>query len=196
MNFGEKLKLVRCTLGLSQEEFANRLDTTKQAISRYENSEREPNLRTAKSISDKLGIDLTVLADDDLYIPVPDKIRSERIRRGLGIAQLASMLRISEDRLSAFENGELFPSALELASLSKVFSSSADWFLGLGFQPEAPAFTGFETHSLTNNELSRLSTAMSQMNEEGRERVVEYAEDLAAGGRYKKPGADSLGKEA
>lgn len=53
-----------------------------------------------------------------------------------------------------------------------------------------------EAGVLTAQELSRISAAMAQMNEEGRERAVELVEDLAAGGRYKKTGADSLGKEA
>ena len=66
MNFGEKLKAIRLSLELTQDELAARLGTTKQAISRYENSEREPNLRTAREFSEKLGVDLTVLADDTL----------------------------------------------------------------------------------------------------------------------------------
>ena len=37
---------------------------------------------------------------------------------------------------------------------------------------------------------------MAQMNKEGRERAVELVEDLAAGGRFKKPGKDTMGKEA
>ncbi len=48
---------------------------------------------------------------------------------------------------------------------------------------------------LTKEELSRISAAMDQLNEEGRERVVEYAEDLAAGGRFKKPCAAELGQK-
>lgn len=66
MNFGEKLKAIRLSLELTQDELAARLGTTKQAISRYENSEREPNLRTAREFSEKLGVDLTTLADDTL----------------------------------------------------------------------------------------------------------------------------------
>lgn len=50
--------------------------------------------------------------------------------------------------------------------------------------------------TLTEQELSRLSDAISQLNEEGCERVVEYAEDLVAGGRYKKINQHSMGKEA
>lgn len=53
-----------------------------------------------------------------------------------------------------------------------------------------------EAGVLTAQELSRISAAMAQMNEEGRERAVELVEDLAAGGRYKKTGADSLAQEA
>lgn len=63
-------------------------------------------------------------------------------------------------------------------------------------EQRTPAPPGGEAGVLTVQELKRISAAMAQMNEEGRERVVEYAEDLAAGGRYKKTGADSLGKEA
>jgi len=48
---------------------------------------------------------------------------------------------------------------------------------------------------LSHDEISRLSNAMGQLNEEGRERVVEYAEDLAAGGRYKKIDTDHMGKK-
>ena len=72
MNFGQRLKMVRLSLGLTQQEFADCLHTTKQAISRYENSEREPNLKTAKTFSDLLGIDLALLAGDEVYSPVCD----------------------------------------------------------------------------------------------------------------------------
>lgn len=49
-----------------------------------------------------------------------------------------------------------------------------------------PAPLKYDTGELTDQERSRLSISMAQMNKQGRERVVEYAEDLAAGGRYAK----------
>ena len=55
---------------------------------------------------------------------------------------------------------------------------------------------GQEADGLTEEELLRISAAMAQMNKEGRERAVELVEDLAAGGRFKKPGTDRMGKEA
>lgn len=140
MNFGEKLRVIRSILGLSQQELASRLGTNKQTISRYENSERDPSLRTAKSFSEKLGIDLTLLADDSLYFPTADKIKSERTTRGLSLEQLADRLHISTERLSSIENGEIFPTSLEVASLAKELCLSSDWLLGIEFALESNDF--------------------------------------------------------
>ena len=63
-------------------------------------------------------------------------------------------------------------------------------------EQKSPAPPIGEAGGLTADELSRIFAAMAQMNKEGRERAVELVEDLAAGGRYKKTGADRLGKEA
>ena len=49
---------------------------------------------------------------------------------------------------------------------------------------------------LTEEELERISAAMAEMNEEGRERAVEMVEDLAACGRFKKHCEDAMDKEA
>lgn len=59
----------------------------------------------------------------------------------------------------------------------------------------APTPSKDDAGVLTAQELSRLSNSMDQMNEEGRERVVEYAEDLAACGRFKKPCSAEMGKK-
>lgn len=62
MNFGDKLKRLRLASGLTQDELAVKLGTSKQSISRYENSEREPNIRTAKAIASALNVSLEELA--------------------------------------------------------------------------------------------------------------------------------------
>ena len=53
------------------------------------------------------------------------------------------------------------------------------------------AFLGVSTSDLVGDaatpaELAPLADAWSDLNDEGRERLVSYAEDLCAGGRYKK----------
>ena len=68
MTFGNKLKTIRTEKGYSQELLASKIGVRKQTISRYENSEREPNIRTAKRIANALGISLEELAvnEDEL----------------------------------------------------------------------------------------------------------------------------------
>ena len=63
--FGAKLRSLRIAAGLTQEELAKKCGTSKQSISRYEKSDREPNIRTAKVIADALGVPLEYLAPDN-----------------------------------------------------------------------------------------------------------------------------------
>ena len=48
----------------------------------------------------------------------------------------------------------------------------------------------------TPAELAPLAAAWAELNDEGRERLVAYAEDLVAGGRYIKNHPDRIQKEA
>lgn len=64
MSFGAKLKDYRRINGISQEDLAKKLNTTKQVISRYENEQRSPKLSVAVEYSAKLGIPIDVLVDD------------------------------------------------------------------------------------------------------------------------------------
>lgn len=48
-----------------------------------------------------------------------------------------------------------------------------------------------------SGDLERLAAALAQLNEEGREKLLDYAADLVASGRYgKKDGAAGLGQNA
>lgn len=64
------------------------------------------------------------------------------------------------------------------------------------------AFLGVSTSDLVGDaatpaELRPLAEAWAELNEEGRERLISYAEDLVAGGRYIKNHAPGMGaKEA
>lgn len=59
--FGEALKELRTSAKLTQEQLAQKCGMTKQSISRYEKSDREPNIRTAKTIADALNVPLSSL---------------------------------------------------------------------------------------------------------------------------------------
>lgn len=69
-NFGKSLKAIRIYNGWSQEELAKKLHTTKQVISKYENSQRSPNVYVAKRYADILGVSLiSMLLPDGERLP-------------------------------------------------------------------------------------------------------------------------------
>ncbi|MGN0774279.1 MAG: LexA family protein [Candidatus Ventricola sp.] len=62
MEFGDMLKAIRKERGLSQDELASLLGTTKQVISRYETKQRVPRLSVVADYAAKLGVPLALLS--------------------------------------------------------------------------------------------------------------------------------------
>ena len=65
-NFGEKLKQLRIYKGLTQDDLANIVKSSKQVISRYEKGYRSPDISIAKNWADALNIPVRYLVDDSL----------------------------------------------------------------------------------------------------------------------------------
>ena len=63
--FGQAIKTIREENYWTLEEMAQKLGTTKQALSRYERGERGPKLSVANEFAKKLGVPLSVLVDED-----------------------------------------------------------------------------------------------------------------------------------
>ena len=121
-------------------------------------------------------------------------IKKARTDAGFTQKEAASAIGRKQQTLASWETGQSQPDANTLFQLFDFYGVSVDAAFNL--TKNTPTPPSGEAGVLTADELSRISAAMAQMNEEGRERVVEYAEDLAAAGRFKKTGADNLGKEA
>ncbi len=68
MTFGEKLKEIRLSHGMSQQEFADLLHTTKQVISRYELEQTTPKISVAANFCKILNISLDSMINDDITI--------------------------------------------------------------------------------------------------------------------------------
>lgn len=61
-------------MGLSQEEFAKKLNTTKQVISRYETEQRTPKITIAQEYANILGVPLQNLIDNNVDFPLATNI--------------------------------------------------------------------------------------------------------------------------
>ena len=81
--FGKALREQRKKNGWTQEELAKKLHTSKQVISKYENSQRSPNIYVANEYARVLGISLEemlgVIPAEDKAV-IPDR-RTEQINR-------------------------------------------------------------------------------------------------------------------
>lgn len=174
MDIGQNIKKYRIMRGYTLDEVARKVGVSRQTMSRYETgvisnipSDKIESIAKSLDISPALLMDWPTTWETDLY----EDFRSAKT---------------DSERRKIFErNGipsDLRSYAEELLSEPPSMCSSVPSSGGAGV--------------LTDEELSRISAAMVQMNDEGRERVVEYAEDLAAGGRYKKSDTDILGEEA
>ena len=66
MEFKEKLQLLRTNMKLSQEELANRLDISRQSITKWENGQSFPDIHNLIQLSEifKVSIDRLVKEND------------------------------------------------------------------------------------------------------------------------------------
>ena len=70
--FGENIRRAREELGITQQTLADQLFVTRQAVSRWENGSRYPDLLTAKRLSEGLNASLDELLSDDTMRTYPE----------------------------------------------------------------------------------------------------------------------------
>lgn len=129
---------------------------------------------------------------------IGSRIKAARREKKLTQEQLAQQCGVTKGAISNYENDVSTPDVEKLSAIMECLGVDPNYIYQDFLLPtkNTPTPPSGEAGALTKQELNRISAAMAQMNEEGRERAVELVEDLAAGGRYKKTGADRLGKEA
>ena len=72
MNFGEKLKLLRIKNELSQEKLAEKLNVSRQAITKWENQNGMPDIENLKSIARIFDVTIDSLIYDEEEIETTD----------------------------------------------------------------------------------------------------------------------------
>ena len=65
MNLGKRIVTIRKERKMSQEDFAELFNVTRQTISSWENSKSYPDIETIVKISDKFNISLDILLRED-----------------------------------------------------------------------------------------------------------------------------------
>ena len=100
MTFGEKLKQIRISRDLSQDEMAIILGTSKQVISRYEKGQRTPRITVAKDYAEKLSVPINYLIDDSIDSISEAQKEAPATNKDDGLDPLDKELRDYVDRLT------------------------------------------------------------------------------------------------
>mgnify|MGYP004629187681 CR=1 FL=1 len=137
MTLGEKLKTLRASRGLSQEQLAAELNVSRQAVSKWECGDAAPDLDKLRAICAYFGVTTDYLIweneEDAPKAAVPEKKRASRGRNEVfsnalllvlllaGIAALWSSLRIS------FTNDAMVHIILAVAVIAAAILSTTIW---------------------------------------------------------------------
>lgn len=78
MKFSEKIMKLRRQKGLSQEEFANKLNVSRQAIYKWETEQSVPDIKNVQEISKIFNVSIEYLLNDDLNEDVPQEKHSSK----------------------------------------------------------------------------------------------------------------------
>ena len=80
-SFGERLREIRKERGMTQDEFAEILGTSKQILSRYELEQRSPKIEQVKKYAEKLQVSVDFLLGDTESEAVFNSICSNKKRK-------------------------------------------------------------------------------------------------------------------
>lgn len=125
--FGEKIKMLRKSQGLTQTEFAKRLYVTSAAVSQWEKNQTRPDMDRLIHISKEFKVPLSYFADDQ-----PNTSEAELIKQHLLIELGADKPKTDEARILAAGVDRLPKVQREQALdvVKAMFREHSDYFKG------------------------------------------------------------------
>lgn len=123
--YGENIKKIRESKGMSRKQLADKVGITESAIFRYETNQREPRLSILCKISEALEVPINKLIYEDdeiIEMPTGKKIKSIRNKSNLTQQELADLAGISLRALSNYEGGTRVPPLEIMIRLAKALN--------------------------------------------------------------------------
>ncbi len=99
-----------------------------------------------------------------------NRIKELRKKHHMSQIRLSIELEVSQEAVSAYENGKCYPAFQSLLKLSEIFNSSIDYIMGL-------TDTNSKYVSINENESFLLNT-FRKLDETKREKVLSYTQGL------------------
>lgn len=116
MNFAEKITLERKKMGLSQEQLAERLGITRQAVSKWEAGSTVPELSKLLALSEVFGASIDYLVKDYIEEDAPWNSKTAPEASGISTRQLEEKM----DKLERYMKGYQFTSKTKIGGIPLV----------------------------------------------------------------------------
>ena len=134
VTFGDRMRTIRAQRKISQDRLAEMIGTSKQAISRYENDQREPKLEIAQKIAEALGVPFLYLTgasnDPTQYDTLGERVQMACMINRTRYADVADALGVDVEIIERLVAGDYTPSSDELDTLSQFLGYTTDSLLG------------------------------------------------------------------
>lgn len=129
MTLGEKLKNSRKSAGLTQEQLADKLMVSRQAVTKWESDRGIPDIENLKAISQLLNVSVDYLIDDS------KKINTSVIRESVTLSDYGKGLKAKHLIVR-----EKYPQAEIRMLIAKIKTTKKEHIIGdlLGFLTDAP----------------------------------------------------------
>ena len=118
MSFGSELQVLRRKHGVTQEEFAQQLNVTRQAVSKWESSRGYPEMEKILFICNRYGVTMDALFRDELPAPQSAQTDEKKENAALGQAPLKESLGNFFSNLSPLNQWSF---GIALSSVAMVF---------------------------------------------------------------------------
>lgn len=112
------------------------------------------------------------------------RIKALREARGLTLEQVGDFIGVNKATIQRYEIGNIDIKRNVAIKLAECLGTSPSYIMGWTDDPLAAVTSA--TPAALSPQLQALADALDQLNEEGQEKLLDYAADLVAGGRYKK----------
>ena len=161
MTIGNKIKFLRTNKGITQDQLAEQLHISGQAVSKWENGTCYPDITMLPALADFFGITIDELLDYRLNA-LTDKERFVRFMAGNGILSLGVCTLNSGAESSYYINTENFVSNTQISKIGEFFADCIrennvefDAVLGLAYHgisfSVATACSLFQKYGMTVN---------------------------------------------
>ena len=142
--FHEKLKVLRKTKGLTQQEVADLVHVDRVRITNWENGKREPNFENLSMLACIFDVSIDFLLSEYLeiskeaYLKLKEekknlfsvRLKELRLKKGLTQTELGEKVGVKQSTFTNWENGKREPSFENLVKLADLLDVSLDSLFG------------------------------------------------------------------